>query len=93
MTTLTVYCQPGAKRSRVAGLHDGKVKIQLAAPPRDGEANDELIRFLSGALGLPRSAVRLVTGQTSRIKRLEFDSPDDANRLQDRLLAQGVSKI
>lgn len=93
MTSLTVYCQPGAKRSRVAGLHDGKIKIQLAAPPRDGEANDELIRFVSAILGLPKSAVSLVAGQTSRIKRLEIDSLDDADRLLERLLTLTGAKF
>ena len=93
MTTLTVYCQPGAKRSRVAGLHDGKVKLQLAAQPQDGEANNELIRFLSGALGLPKAKVVLVAGQSSRTKRLEIESVDDAGRIQERLLAMVEPKF
>ncbi len=86
MTTLVIYCQPGAKRSQVAGLFDGKVKIQLAAQPQDGEANQELIRFLSVALGVPKSSITLLSGQSSRIKRLEIAGAWEYGQIEERLL-------
>ena len=44
---LDLRVQPGAKRTEVAGMHGERVKIRLAAPPVDGAANDELVRFLA----------------------------------------------
>ncbi|HEU4801389.1 MAG TPA: DUF167 domain-containing protein [Gemmatimonadales bacterium] len=67
---LRVHVQPRASRSEVAGLHGDALKVRLRAPPVDGAANEELIRFLADALGLRRDAVTLVSGATSRAKRL-----------------------
>ena len=68
---LTLHIQPGAKKTDIAGLHGDALKIRLAAPPVDGKANDALVRFVAERLGLPRSAVTLKSGQTSRHKVLE----------------------
>jgi uncharacterized protein (TIGR00251 family) len=67
---LTLHIQPGAKRTETAGLHGDALKIRLAAPPVDGKANDALIAFLAKTLGIPKSRVELVSGQTSRAKRV-----------------------
>ena len=69
--TLTLHNQPGAKKTEFAGLHGDALKIRLAAPPVDGKANEALIKFVAEALGLPKSAVNLKSGQTSRRKVLE----------------------
>lgn len=68
-----VHVQPRAARTEVAGLHDGCVKVRLAAPPVDGEANAELIRFVADKLGIPKARVRLVAGQASRRKTLTIE--------------------
>ena len=80
---LSLHIQPGAKRSEVAGLHGEALKIRLAAPPVDGKANACLIEFVAERLGLPRAAVSLKSGQTSRRKLLQVESPpaDAARRL------------
>ena len=70
-TTLTLHIQPGAKKTEFAGLHGDALKIRLAAPPVDGKANEALIRFIADTLALPKSAVCLKSGQTSRRKVLE----------------------
>ena len=57
----------------VAGMHDGCVKVRLAAPPVDGAANAALIEFVAERLRVPKSRVRIVTGQTSRRKVVEVD--------------------
>ncbi len=67
---LTLHVQPGAKRTELAGTHGEALKIRLAAPPVDGKANDCLIAFLAQALGVPRSHVELVSGQSARQKRV-----------------------
>ena len=69
--TLTLHIQPGAKKTEFAGLHGDALKIRLAAPPVDGKANEALIRFIADTLALPKSAVCLKSGQTSRRKVLE----------------------
>lgn len=68
---LTLHVQPRAARTELAGLHGDALKVRLAAPPVDGAANDALIRFLADRLGVPRSAVALVGGATSRRKVVE----------------------
>jgi uncharacterized protein len=69
----TVYVQPRASRTELAGLHDGCVKIRLAAPPVEGAANAELIEFVARLLKIARSRVRVVTGTSSRRKVIEID--------------------
>jgi uncharacterized protein (TIGR00251 family) len=67
-TLLLLYIRPGASRTQVSGEHDGRLKIQIKAPPRDGEANASLIDFLSEFLKLPKSRIQLVQGESSRQK-------------------------
>lgn len=72
MAKIVLYCQPGAKQTRIAGLHDGKVKIQLKAQPVEGEANKALIAFLARRCGVPKSAISIELGTSSRTKRVEL---------------------
>ncbi len=67
---LLVLVQPRASRTKVLGEHDGRLKIALAAPPVDGEANAALVAFLADALELRRADVELLDGATGRRKRL-----------------------
>ena len=67
---LSVLVQPRASRTKVVGEHDGRLKIALAAPPVDGEANAALIEFLSDALNVRKADISLLDGDTSRRKRL-----------------------
>jgi uncharacterized protein (TIGR00251 family) len=73
MNVLALHCQPGAKQTQVVGWHDGRIKIQLKAPPVDGKANEVLLRFLSTALGVPRKALNLESGANQRIKRVRIE--------------------
>ncbi len=70
--------QPRASRTRVVGEHDGLLKIQLAAPPVDGEANAALVEFLAKLLGVPRRQVSLIAGDASRRKRVALQGVDVA---------------
>lgn len=69
---LRLHIQPGAKKTEIAGLHGEALKIRLAAPPVDGKANACLIEFLARQLGVAKSAVELVSGETSRAKRVRI---------------------
>lgn len=61
---------PNAKRTEAIGLHDGALRVRLAAPPVEGAANLALQRWLAEALGVARSDVTLVRGASGRRKRL-----------------------
>ena len=74
--TLTLHIQPGAKKTEFAGRHGDALKIRLSAPPVDGKANEALIKFVAEALKLPKSAVSLKSGQTSRRKVLEVQGAE-----------------
>jgi uncharacterized protein (TIGR00251 family) len=66
-----VRAQPRAARSEVVGEHDGALKVRLAAPPVDGEANRELVKLLARRLGVSQSCVRVVAGESGRNKLVE----------------------
>lgn len=70
---LSIYVQPGAKKTELQGLHDGRPKVRINAPPVDGAANEELVRFVSKLLKISKSSVNLISGHTSRLKTLEID--------------------
>ena len=72
-----VHVPPRARRTAVAGIHGDALKIRLAAPPVDGAANDALVAFLAESLGVPRRAVRIVTGVTARAKVVEIEGVDE----------------
>ena len=76
---LTVKVQPGASKDRVVGRIGEEWKVTLTAPPVEGRANRACIDFLARLLGIPRSRVHLVRGQTSRRKliRVEGLSSDE----------------
>lgn len=75
---LTLHIQPGAKKTEITGLHGDALKIRLAAPPVDGKANAALIAFLAKACGVSKSSVELVSGDTSRAKRVRVSGADPA---------------
>jgi uncharacterized protein len=66
--TFSVRVQPRASRSGVAGEVDGALRIRLAAPPVDGEANEELVNLLARLLEIPRRQVEIISGQKSKNK-------------------------
>ncbi|MBN8763130.1 MAG: hypothetical protein BGP20_06125 [Thiobacillus sp. 63-78] len=65
---LELHVQPGAKTTAVVGEHGGRLKLKIAAPAVDNKANAHLLAWLATQLGLPKSAVRLVRGESSRQK-------------------------
>lgn len=76
---LQLHIQPGARKgTQCAGLHDGALKLRVAAPPVDGRANEALQRWLAEQLGVPASRVKLVSGASSRRKTLHIAGLDSA---------------
>ena len=70
---LDIKVIPRAGRTALAGTRDGSVLIRLAAAPVDGAANAELIAFLSTLLDVPKRNITIVSGETSRQKRVRID--------------------
>lgn len=85
---INVYVQPRASKTVVVGMHDGAVKIRLAAPPVDGAANAALVEFIADQLGIAKSRVRITAGLTSRRKTVEVEGVTAA-RLAEALPATG----
>ena len=71
--TIDVRVIPRARKTESSGDRDGVFVIRLAAPPVDGAANDALIEFLAHTLNVRRRAVRIVSGERSRRKRVEIE--------------------
>ena len=69
---LKLRVHPGAKRSAVNGIFGDALKLDLQAPPVDGKANAALVKFLSGALGLPKASVSVKSGECSRDKVIKI---------------------
>jgi uncharacterized protein (TIGR00251 family) len=83
--TLLLHCQPGAKVTRVVGEHGERLKISLNAPAVDNKANEVLIAWLSQRLALPRKQIELLSGQTSRQKRV-LVRDGDSNEIRRLML-------
>ena len=89
--TFAVRVQPRATKSGVAGELDGVLKIRLAAPPVEGQANEELVRLLAELFDAPRRRIAILSGQTSKNKVVSISgiSVDEASRI----LAEAVGRL
>lgn len=75
---LTLHVQPGARSSGPAGRHGDALKLKIAAPAADNKANEALTLFLSRSLGVPRAAIRIAHGRSSRHKVVEIAVEPDS---------------
>ena len=69
---LPVRVTPNARKTEVLGWEENTLKIKLAAPPVDGKANKALCAFMADWLDIPKRDISLISGDTSRIKRLKI---------------------
>ena len=72
--TFRVRVVPRSRREAVVGLHDDALKIRLTAPPERGKANRALQVFLAERLGVSPAAVEILSGHTSRQKRVRVEN-------------------
>jgi hypothetical protein len=84
MARITVRAHPRARRSAITGRFGDAWKLDLAAPPVDGKANEECVRFFAELAGVTRSRVRVVTGATGRLKIVDIEGMAQAE-LEKRL--------
>lgn len=83
MARLDVKVTPRAKRNQIVGWHQHSlVIVRIAAPPVEGKANDELVRFLAEKLGISPEQVLILRGYTSRQKVLEIDGVSEEEILR-----------
>lgn len=75
---LELHVQPNASRTEVAGLHGGRLKVRVAAPPADDRANEALLHWLKGKLDLPGGRVMIRRGGHGRAKTIEIAQPGPA---------------
>jgi uncharacterized protein (TIGR00251 family) len=76
-SVLTVRVLPRASRDEIAGWDGAALRVRLRAPPVDGKANEELLRFLAVALRVPQRDVSILTGLTGRTKRVAITGLTD----------------
>ena len=69
-TILPVRAHPGARRNEIRGVQDGMLKVSVTQWPEKGKANKAVIELLAKKLGLKKSQIELVAGETSHQKRL-----------------------
>jgi uncharacterized protein len=81
---VTVKAHPRAKRSGITGRFGEAWKLDLAAPPVDGKANEECVRWFAELAGVARSRVRVVSGASSRMKVIEVEGVEQGE-LEGRL--------
>lgn len=67
---ISVRVKPRSSRDSIEGEREGALVIRLTAPPVEGEANDALLRLLAARLHIPKSAVRILSGERGRLKRV-----------------------
>ena len=79
MNNFPVKVQPKASRDQVVGYRDDVLQLRVTAPPDTGRANAAVLALLADALGVAKSRVRIVRGQSSRDKVLTVESltPED----------------
>jgi len=83
----TIFVQPRASKNEVVGLYGDAVKIRLTAPPVEGKANKMCAAYLAKSLGVPKSAVEIVSGQTGRNKQVKVAClPAEQDELRRRIL-------
>ena len=79
---IEVRVQPRASRNTISGMQAGVLRIRVTAPPVNGQANAAAIALLAQALDVPKSAIRLVKGESTREKTLAIQSlsQEEVNR-------------
>jgi len=89
--SFSVYALPRSSKAAIVGCHDAALKVKLTAPPVSGAANKQCIQILAKALGLPKSALAITGGQTSRLKQISIQSaqgdfaPAEIKQLTEKL--------
>jgi uncharacterized protein (TIGR00251 family) len=79
----TVQVRAGSRREGITGESDSTLKVEVSAPPVEGRANKAVVKLIARSLRLPKSAVRIESGERSKTKRIRVTgaTPEDIQRL------------
>jgi uncharacterized protein (TIGR00251 family) len=89
---LSIHAQPGARRTEVAGIHGSALKVRVSARAVEGAANEALLAFVAESFEVAKRQVALMSGATSREKRVRVTAPNRA-RAETVLRAWGLAQI
>ena len=80
---LPVYVLPQSSKTEIVGMHGGALKIKLKAPPVDGAANEELIKFLAEKLRIPKKNIKILKGQNQKRKIISISGNVDLQLIHE----------
>ncbi len=85
---LSLHIQPRASKNEICGVQDTALKVRLTSPPVDGAANKLCREFIADLLGVSRSSVDIISGETSRQKRVRIISsnPEQLKKIIDDII-------
>jgi hypothetical protein len=91
---IKVFVQPKASRNMIAGLYDDALKIKLTAPPVEGAANKMCLKYLAKCLKIPAAALEILSGQSSRTKRilLRYET-DNVSEIEKKRIKEKVMSL
>ena len=69
---IKIYVKPNSGKNSVEGFYNDRIKIRICSHPKDGEANKELIDFISKKTGVPKKNIRIISGERSNLKEIEI---------------------
>jgi uncharacterized protein len=80
---LTIHVRAGCRREGILGEIDSALKVEVTAPPIEGKANKAVVKLIAESLGLPKTAVKIESGERSKRKRIRVTgaTPEDIQRL------------
>jgi uncharacterized protein (TIGR00251 family) len=73
ITVLLIKVTPNAKKNQIIGKEEGILRIRIRGIPEKGRVNEELISFLAEVLDISKSQIKIVSGHTSRLKKVEIE--------------------
>lgn len=73
---IDVLIQPRSSRDEIVGMHEGRLKIKISAPPVDGKSNERLTELLSKAFRVPKSNIEIIRGKSSKLKTVKVAGID-----------------
>ena len=71
-SVFTVKIVPGSSRTGIGGLLNDQLKVKISAAPQKGKANQCLINFLAGKIGVKKKDVKIIAGQTNPVKKVQI---------------------
>ena len=92
---LKVFIQPRSSKNMISGQHGDALKIKLTAPPVDDAANEMCVQYLAKCLKIPKSSIEIISGHTSRTKRLllRYKNDKNASGAEQNRLRSSISSL